>query len=73
MEDLQKQSEHRVMKFKHDQLTVQCLLPKKSWRSIQGLDDLITGAYGLSPEEMDYIHNYDVKYRMGLNGEFSDD
>lgn len=73
MEDLQKQSENRVMKFKHDQLTVQCLLPKKSWPSVQRLDDLVTGAYGLSPEEMDYIRNYDIKYRMGLNGAANDD
>ena len=73
MEDLQKQSENRVMKFKHDQLTVQCLLPKKSWPSVQRLDDLVTGAYGLSPEEMDYIRNYDIKYRMGLNGGNTDD
>jgi hypothetical protein len=62
---MQSQSEHRVMRFRHDQLTVQCILPKKSWTAIQRLDELIADAFQLSPVEADYIAGYDTKYRIG--------
>ena len=65
MQDLQSQSENRVMKFRHDQLTVQCILPKKSWTAIQRIDELIAAAFQLSPVEADYIAGYDIKYRIG--------
>lgn len=68
MQDLQSQSESRIMKFRHDQLTVQCILPKKSWTAIQGIDDLIANAFQLSPVEADYIAGYDIKYRIGQGG-----
>ena len=72
MLDLESKSEERVMKFKHDTLTVQCLLPKKSWHLIQDVDAMIARATGLSPLEEDYISGYDIKYRMGLNGQEDD-
>jgi len=72
MEDLQRKSEPRVMKFKHDQLTVQCLLPKRSWKVIEQLDVLIAEAYNLSPVESDYIRNYDIKYRIGQDANGDD-
>ena len=65
MADLQTKSEHRVMNFRHDRLTVQCILPKKSWAFIQHIDQLIADAVQLSPAEADYIASYDVKYRIG--------
>jgi hypothetical protein len=65
MLDLQSRSETRVMKFRHDQLTVQCILPKKSWATIQRIDQLIGEAIGLTPAEADYVENYDIKYRLG--------
>ena len=46
-------------------LTVQCILPKKSWAVIQQLDELIANAFQLSPFEADYIAGYDIKYRIG--------
>ncbi len=73
MKDLQEKSEQRVMNFKHDQLTVQCLLPKKSWVVIERLDDLIAESYGFSKVESDYVRNYDIKYRIGKQDSDSDD
>ncbi|MCA3239447.1 MAG: Eco57I restriction-modification methylase domain-containing protein [Curvibacter sp.] len=73
MDGLDAQSEHRVMKFRHDQLTVQCLLPKKSWEEIQRIDELIADAFKFSAAEADYIANYDIKYRIGAEMEDSDD
>ena len=29
------------------------------------IDTLLAGHYGLSGEELDFIINYDIKYRMG--------
>ncbi len=73
MADLQTKSEHRVMNFRHDRLTVQCILPKKSWASIQHIDALIADAVQLSPVEADYIASYDMKYRIGQGMDDNDD
>ena len=56
------------MKFKHDELTVQCILPKKSKPIIDQIDTLLAKHYGFTEEELDFIINYDIKYRMGLSG-----
>ena len=72
MSDLQAQSETRRMKFKHDTLTVQCLLPKKSWPVIQALDVILAKAVQLSPLEADYIAGYDIKYRIGKSTDAGD-
>ena len=69
MADLIARSETRVMKFKHDTLTVQCLLPRRSWTAIQAIDVIVAEGVGLSKVEADYITNYDIKYRVGrVNG-----
>lgn len=73
MTDLQAKSEHRAMNFRHDRLTVQCILPKKSWEAIQRVDEIIADAFQLSPIEADYITSYDIKYRMGQSAEGDDD
>jgi len=33
------------------------------------VDDSLAELFSLSQEQFDYIINYDIKYRMGLNGE----
>jgi hypothetical protein len=35
---------------------------------IDEIDTILTGHYGFTEEELDYIINYDIKYRMGLSG-----
>ena len=35
---------------------------------IDQIDKVIAAALGITEEELDYIINYDIKYRMGLNG-----
>lgn len=67
MNDLDANSEHRKMKFKHDTLTVQCILPKLSKPLLDKIDALLAVHYQLSDEELDFIVNYDIKYRMGQN------
>ena len=63
--NLQKNSETRVMQFSHDKLTVQSILPKASKPIIDEIDRALARHFGLSDEELDFIINYDVKYRMG--------
>ncbi len=58
-------SEYRKMKFKHDQLRVQCIIPKKSKPIIDEIDMELGTHYGFTDEETDFIINYDIKYRMG--------
>ncbi|MBS1942991.1 MAG: Eco57I restriction-modification methylase domain-containing protein [Bacteroidetes bacterium] len=65
MKHLDVHSEERVMKFGHDTLTVQCILPKSSKPILDEIDALLAAHYGLSEEELDFVINYDIKYRMG--------
>ena len=73
MEDLRLNSEVRKMKFKHDALTVQCIIPKRSRPLIDQIDALLGTHYGFSPEELEFVLNYDIKYRMGDELEDAED
>jgi hypothetical protein len=73
MDDLDEKSEYRVMKFSHDTLTVQCILPKQSKPIIDKIDAVLAYHYGFTDEELDFIINYDIKYRMGLDSLEEDD
>ena len=65
MNDLRHPSEERVMKFKHDVLTVQCIYPKASKPILDEIDRVLATHCGFTAEELDFIINYDFKYRMG--------
>ena len=53
------------MKFKYDTLTIQCIYPKYSKKIIDSIDKVLAYHYEFSKEELDFIVNYDIKYRMG--------
>jgi hypothetical protein len=65
MQDLQQHSENRTMRFTHDTLTVQCIYPKISKPIIDEIDTVLAGHYRFTAEELDFILNYDIKYRLG--------
>ena len=65
MESFKETSEYRVMKFSHDTLTIQCIIPKKSKPIIDEIDKVLAKHYGFTEEELDFIINYDITYRMG--------
>jgi len=69
MGDLEAHSEERTMHFRHDTLTVQCIYPKASKPIIDEIDHLLARHYGFTEEELDFIINYDIKYRMGRDAE----
>ena len=64
-ESLKATSEYRVMRYRHDTLTVQCIIPKYSKATIDEMDRVLARYYGLTDDELDFIINYDIKYRMG--------
>ena len=68
MQDIQNKSEERRMSFHHDTLTVQCIIPKRSKAIIDQIDKALGRYLRLTVEEVDFIINYDVKYRMGQEG-----
>ena len=46
--------------------------PRYSKPIIDQIDTLLARHYGFTEEELDYIINYDIKYRMGISGEADD-
>jgi hypothetical protein len=70
---LESTSELREMKFKHDNLRVQCIVPKFSKPILDEIDHMLARHYGLTEEELDFVINYDIKYRMGRNAEDEDE
>jgi hypothetical protein len=38
---------------------------KQAQLLVDEIDTLLAGQYGFSAEELDFIINYDIKYRMG--------
>ena len=57
------------MRFSHDTLKVQCIIPKYSKSIIDEIDRVLAQHYGFTDEELDFIINYDIKYRMGRDAE----
>jgi hypothetical protein len=65
-EELQVHSEMRRMSFKDaGMLTIQCIFPGKSKTIIDEIDRVLAQHYGFTDEELDFIINYDLKYRVG--------
>jgi len=57
------------MTFQHDTLTVQCIYPKASKPIADRIDRVLGQHYGFTGEELDFILNYDIKYRLGRGAE----
>ena len=64
-QNLRRTSFHRTMRYKHDTLTVQCIVPKNSKKLIDEFDVKFGKYAGLDEVEIDFLINYDIKYRMG--------
>lgn len=66
MEDIKRNSKVLSMKYKKlGELRIQCTYPKFSKPIIDQIDAALAEHYGFTDEELDFIINYDIKYRMG--------
>jgi len=70
--DLAMQAKNLMTDFKNNsqmlqmgELKIQCIYPKLSKPIIDRIDCLLAQHYGFTQEELDFIINYDIKYRMG--------
>lgn len=72
MKDLDKNSIMQPAKYQTGNVEFQQFFPQKSKPIIDEIDTVLAMHYGFTAEELDFIINYDIKYRMGKeleNGE----
>jgi len=72
MKDLSKNSIMQPAKYQTGNVEFQQFFPQKSKPIIDEIDTVLAEHYGFTEEELDFIINYDIKYRMGKeldNGE----
>lgn len=60
---------HSVMKTRKDGVMYQEFYPSFSKPIMDEIDRVLAQHYGFSDEELDFIINYDIKYRMGKDAE----
>jgi hypothetical protein len=66
MGDLRKNSVRRVYKYEYSgRVEYDEFYPKHSKPIINEIDRVLAKHYGFTDEELDFIINYDIKYRMG--------
>ena len=63
MQDLKDNSVNRTWR----DLTIQNIIPRHSKPIIDEIDTVLADHYGFTDEELDFIVNYDVKYRLGVD------
>ena len=68
MRQLQNQSEERTIRTNAGQIRYQEFYPAAVKPIIDQIDSVLGQHYGFKDEELDFIINYDIKYRMGLTG-----
>ena len=70
MRDFHRHSKMVDMIYKKlGKMAIQCIYPKFSKSIIDEIDQILAQHYGFTDEELDFIINYDIKYRMGLGND----
>ena len=66
LQELQKNSFYTTANYKkYGFLKMQTFQPRKSKGVVDSVDTILAKHYGFNEEELDFIINYDIKYRMG--------
>lgn len=74
MRDLKKHSDIRKIAYKNTGMVeMQKFFPKLSKPILDEIDTVLAGHYGFTAEELDFILNYDIKYRLGRSTETDDE
>ena len=50
-------------------MKIHCIYPKHSKPILDKIDTVLAAHYGFTAEELDFILNYDIKYRLGRDTE----
>ena len=69
MTNLRATADTRTMRFRHDRLEIECIIPKRSKHLIDAIDMDVAEGFKFTADETDFVVNYDIKYRMGGNDE----
>jgi hypothetical protein len=65
MRHLKRSSEERTIRTKAGQIRYQEFYPAASKNILDQIDHALARHYGFTEEELDFIINYDIKYRLG--------
>ncbi|MFZ2658570.1 MAG: DNA methyltransferase [Victivallales bacterium] len=65
MDEMKSQSTLKKIKTKAGHITYQEFYPSSSKVTLDQIDRILAKHYGFTEEELDFIINYDIKYRMG--------
>jgi hypothetical protein len=70
MRDLKKNSDIRKIAYRNTGLVeIQKFFPKLSKPILDEIDAVLARHYGFTAEELDFIVNYDIKYRLGADAD----
>jgi hypothetical protein len=58
---------------KHGKMRIQCVYPRLGKDIIDEIDRVLAKHYRFTDEELDFILNYDIKYRMGADDDEDED
>ena len=73
MSDLTRNAIEKTIKTKDcDEISYAEFYASKSKPIIDEIDRILAHNYGFNDEELDFIINYDIKYRMGRDAESDD-
>ena len=70
MKDLREKAERKTINTKDgDKITYDEFYGGRSKAMMDEIDRVLAKHYGFTEEELDFIINYDIKYRLGQEGE----
>jgi hypothetical protein len=70
---LQETSAEKTITTKAGQIRYQEFYPAESKPILDEIDSVLARHYGFTDEELDFIINYDIKYRLGRDTEKEED
>jgi hypothetical protein len=73
MRHLQDGSEERTIRTKAGHISYEEFHPARSKFILDKIDRVLARHYGFTEEELDFIINYDIKYRLGRDSESAED
>jgi hypothetical protein len=72
MTDFRRNSRVLDMNYKKwGRMQIQCIYPRESKVILDRIDSVLARHFGLTERELDFIVNYDIKYRLGREDDVS--